>query len=120
MYRFHVNLFADPTDASFDCTWEDAARLLEQLPRMIFELDGSFVVSGDCEDNRWQVDGHLFDYAERLYRLELRGTCPAASFDALLKCVGWPGQSLIFELVRDGTTVDEREFRRLMSTHERE
>ncbi len=48
MYHFHVNLFADPKEASFACTWEDAASALEQLPGMIFELDGSFVVSGDA------------------------------------------------------------------------
>ena len=113
MYRFHVNLFAEPKEASFACTWEDAAAMLERLPRMIFELDGSFVVSGEVDGRRWQVDGHLFDFADRLHRLELRGECPPSAFDELLRCVGWPEQPLVFEIVREGITVDEREFRRL-------
>lgn len=111
MYHFHVNLFADPKEASFLCSWEDAATALEALPRMIFELDGSFVVSGGVEESRWQVDGHLFDFAGRLHRLELHGRCPPESFDALLRCVGWPTQPLAFELVREGLAVDEHEFR---------
>lgn len=126
MYHFHVNLFADPKEASYACTWEDAATRLEQLPRMIFELDGSFVVSGGHQpaeragaspppsetSTRWQVDGHLFDFNGRLHRLELHGECPPAAFDALLRCVGWPAQALLFELVREGITVRECEFRR--------
>jgi hypothetical protein len=126
MYRFHVNLFADPMEASFACTWEDAATALEALPRMIFELDGSFVVSGereraqasravpgpDLSSTRWQVDGHLFDFNGRLQRLELHGHCPSATFDDLLRSVGWPRQSLVFEMVREGLTVDEAAFRR--------
>jgi hypothetical protein len=113
IYRFHVNLFADPKETSFACTWEDAATVLEALPRMIFELDGSFVVSGDDEaGQRWQVDGHLFDFAGRLHRLELQGHCPPAAFDELLRSVGWPRQPLSFEMVREGVKFDEPSFRR--------
>jgi hypothetical protein len=111
VYRFHVNLFADPKEASFACTWEEAAAKLDQLPRMIFEPDGSFVISGDEASVRWQVDGHLFDFAGRLHRLELHGECPQAAFDELLQCVGWPVQSLRFEMAREGMKLDEREFR---------
>ena len=111
MYHFHVNLFADPKEASFACTWEDAATALEALPGMIFELDGSFVVSGGDAGSRWHVDGHLFDFAGRLHRLELHGECPPAAFDELLRSVGWPLQSLVFELVREGITLDEQSLR---------
>jgi len=94
-------------------TWEEAAAELGRLPRMIFEPDGSFVVSGDDADGRrWQVDGHLFDFAGRLHRVELDGECPAAEFDRLLRCVGWPGQPLVFEMVREGEQINEEEFRR--------
>lgn len=111
LYRFHVNVFAASESAPFAVTWEDAAALLERLPRMIFELDGSFVISGDDAGRRWQVDGHLFDFAGRLHRIELRGACPPAVFDELLQCVGWPDQSLVFEMVREGVRVDEQDFR---------
>lgn len=112
-YRFHVNIFAAGDAAPLEVTWEDAAAMLERLPRMIFEPDGSFVVSGDDESGRrWQVDGHLFDFAGRLHRMELRGRCPSEAFDALLQCVGWPAQPLAFEMIREGVRVDEQEFRR--------
>jgi carotenoid cleavage dioxygenase-like enzyme len=112
LYQFHVNIFACDDSASFAFTWEDAAAMLERLPRMIFELDGSFVVSGDDEaGQRWQVDGHLFDFDGRLHRMELRGQCPAANFDDLLRCVCWPAQTLAFEMIREGVRVDEQQFR---------
>ena len=86
--------------------------MLVRLPRMVFEPDGSFVVSGDVEGRRWQVDGHLFDFAGRLHRMELHGECTPQTFEELLRCVGWPGQTLVFEMVREGETVEEGEFRR--------
>lgn len=114
MYNFHVNLFALPREASFACTWEDAATLLEQLPGMIFELDGSLVFSGnDDSGRRWHVNGHLFDFAGRLHRVELHGECPPESFDTLLRCVGWPTQPIVFEMVREGMTLSEPQFRTL-------
>jgi hypothetical protein len=113
VYRFHVNIFADPKDASFAATWEAVATALEKLPRMIFEPDGSFVVSGNDElGHRWQVDGHLFDFADRLQRYEIHGHCPAADFDELMRCVGWPDQRLTFETVLEGLKLDERAFRK--------
>ena len=112
MYHFHVNLFARPRAAGFVVTWEDAAALLEPMSRMIFELDGSFVLSGNYDQGRrWQVDGHLFDFAGRLFRLELHGNCPPTTFDGLLRAVGWPAQQLEFEMVHAGVTVDEATFR---------
>jgi hypothetical protein len=112
VYYFHINLFAAP-QASYVVTWEEAAAKLERLPRMIFELDGSFVISGDDVDGRrWQVDGHLFDFDGRLHRVELHGRCPRATFDDLLRSVGWPEQPLVFEMVREGLTLNENEFRR--------
>ena len=113
LYRFHVNLFAAPPATSFNIVWEEAATELERLPRMIFELDGSFVVSGDDADGcRWQVDGHLFDFDGHMHRVELHGQCPPAVFDDLLRCVGWPAQRLVFGMVREGVTLDEAGFRR--------
>jgi hypothetical protein len=119
LYHFHVNLLAAPP-TTFALSWEEVAAKLERLPRMIFELDGSFVVSGDqpqagpCPTamKRWQVDGHLFDFDGRLRRVELHGHCPPDDFDNLLRCVDWPEQPLAFEMVREGATLDESAFRR--------
>jgi hypothetical protein len=109
--HFHVNVRADPP-GPLVVSWEQAATALHRLPRMIFEPDGSFVVAGDENGSRWQVDGHLYDFAGRLHRVELHGRCPLAVFDELLCCVGWPEQQLTFEMVREGVTVSEHEFRR--------
>lgn len=107
MYQFHVNLFGHP----FTCNWEQAAAALQCLPRMIFEPDGSWIWSGGVGTNRWQIDGHLFDFADRLHRVELHGACPAEQFDVLLKCFGWPGVRFSFEMVREGSTLTEEDFR---------
>lgn len=107
MYRFHVNLFGQP----FTCTWEQAAAGLEALPRMMFEPDGSWIFSGGVGAERWQVDGHLFDFADRLHRVELHGACPPAAFNQLLTCFGWPQTPLLFEQILEGTQLGEVEFR---------
>ncbi len=124
--QFHTSVFAEP----FTCSWEEAAAALETLPRMIFEPDGSWIWSGGGHD-RWQVDGHLFDFAGRLHRVELHGECPPEAFDQLLRlhrvelhgecppeafdqllrCFGWPQQQLTFEQVREGVRLDDAEFR---------
>ena len=145
MYRFHVNLVAQPagrvcespitlrgtalmhrldgdgvplTFASpLPVTWEEVAARLQALPRMIFEPDGSFVWSGETDNGAtWHVSGHLFDFhfegALRLHRVELNGECPTPQFERLLTCVGAPTESLSFQLVREGVTLDAENFRR--------
>jgi hypothetical protein len=114
MNCFHVNVFAEPRRNSFTASWDEAAHALGQMPRMIFEPDGSFILSGDDRGVRWQVDGHLFDFDDRLYRVELRGQCPVPTFEDLLRCVGWPAQQVEFEMVREGTTLSEAAFRRAL------
>jgi len=134
LYRFHVNIFARPThmhegetvvlrgltlptfrSAAFDAylpvTFEQALDALMQLPRLDAEPDGFFVIAGDDYDIRWQVDGHLFDFDDRLHRVELHGACPPDAFDALLACFGWPATPLAFELVMEGVALDEHAFR---------
>ena len=107
MYKFHVNLFGQPVS----CTWEAAAEKLQQLPRMIFEPDGSWIFSGGAHATHWQVDGHLFDFENCLHRVELHGACPPEEFDQLLRCFGWPETTLTFEQVLEGVALTEAEFR---------
>lgn len=110
MYRFHLNLFG------FTCTWEQAATQLESLERMIFEPDGSWIWSGATDGQQWHVNGHLFDFAQQLHRVELHGWCPADQFDRLLTCFGWPETAISFEMVREGLQVSENEFRTAMTS----
>jgi hypothetical protein len=132
--QFHVNVYAMPThtgpgprvamggrtletlriktfDAFLPVTFEQAVGELCTLPRMDAEPDGFFVVAGEHEGRRWQIDGHLFDFGDRLHRVELHGECPVEALDALLACFGWPKTTLAFELVMEGVALDEAAFR---------
>jgi hypothetical protein len=141
LYHFHVNLFAlpvniaandaiklrgvavTPIDATFSAflpvSFEQALDALKRLPRLDAEPDGFFVISGDERGVRWQVDGHLFDFNDRLHRIELHGQCPPAAFDDLLRCFGWSAQPLAFELVQEGVAMDETAFRQWAAALER-
>jgi hypothetical protein len=92
-------------------TFEQAVDELRKLPRLDAEPDGFFVIAGDDYARRWQVDGHLFDFNDRLHRVQLHGECPPAVFDALLRSFGWPETTLAFELVMEAIVLDEAAFR---------
>jgi len=103
-----------PTELSlpFDVTFEATETALSEFERLYCEPDGSFVWVSDEAGERWQVDGHLYDRAERLLYLELKGHCPAKAFDRLLATLGWPAVPLAFQLVREAVILDETTFRR--------
>lgn len=133
-FHFHANIFALPLhavkgerftlrgvdvqslkakafDAFLPVTFEEAYAALAKLPRIDIEPDGFFVISGDANGERWQLDGHLFDFGDRLHRVELHGDCSVESLDVILACIGWPATPLAFELVREGVALDEANFR---------
>ena len=138
MMSFHANLFAEPGEhaagplvslrgldlatliapgggpprllETFPLTFESARHHLLTIPRLDFEPDGYFVVAGQLPEP-WQVDGHLFEYQERLHRVELHGWCPGEVLDAILAAVGWPEARVVFQLVHEGVTLREVEFR---------
>jgi hypothetical protein len=135
LHRFHANIFARPSqaaagipitlrglalptlrpqtfDAFFPLTFEQAYDALAKLPRIDVEPDGFFVISGDVDGQRWQLDGHLFDFGDRLHRVELHGDCPTASLDAILACLGWPETPIAVELVLEGVALEEGAFRK--------
>jgi hypothetical protein len=139
LYRFHANLFSRPENLMagpnvelrgasrptlrgsnrepptfsryFELTFEQALDALKKLPRLDAEPDGFFVIAGDHEGRRWQIDGHLFDFNDRLHRVELHGECPHEALDLLLRCFGWSMTPLVFELVMEGVALDEDQFR---------
>lgn len=94
-------------------SFEQAADRLQELPRMFFEPDGSFVWVGDEQGQRWQVDGQLTDRDGHLLYADLKGNCPANRFDQLLAAFGWPAASLVFQLTLHAVFLDEADFRRL-------
>ena len=99
-------------EAEFSISFEEVAQRLEALPRMFFELDGSFVWVVEKGDSRFQLDGSLYDDGERLLTVDLKGTCDQEMLDHFLKCLGWPKQSLVFQLVQRGIYLDEECFRK--------
>lgn len=143
MYHFEVSLFAklktfklaaevslrgqalptlDPaallSGTPYTCSFEEASESLAQLLRMDIEPDGYFVCAGECDGKRWQIDGHLFDRADRLWRVDLKGSCPVEMFDNLLACFRWPATELVFQLVQEGVTLEEPVFRRWASAYQ--
>jgi hypothetical protein len=141
MLTFHTNLFARPESgientslflrgielttlnaegggpplfqASLPLSFEEIQQRLLKIPRMDIEPDGYFLIAGgEAEGARWQIDGHLFEYNGLMHRVEMHGRCSEATFDQLLSCCGWPEASLVFELVQEGVTLDEENFRR--------
>jgi hypothetical protein len=87
-------------------TFDAALAALEQLPQMFAEPDGSFVwVSPPGAQPRWQIDGLLVDGGATLHYVELKGTCPAAELDQLLRCFMVDGTTLSFEAVEQGVVL---------------
>jgi hypothetical protein len=97
---------------TFNCTFEEAADALRALERLYCELDGSFVWVSRQGEPPWQVDGNLYDRQERLLFVDIKGTCPPAEFDRLLRAIGWPETPVMFQLVREAVLLEEMEFRR--------
>lgn len=97
-------------------TFEEAAIHLEQLERMFFEPDGSFVWVGQDAGERWQVDGQLYDRAGKLLTMELKGRAPTPAVEQLLAAVGWPSAALVYQLPRYGVYLDETAWRRWATT----
>jgi hypothetical protein len=141
VYKFHTTIHALPADlalgtsenlagaaystlavspemlgaTTFSCSFEQAMALLGRLERMYCEPDGSFVWVSSQQAPLWQVDGNLYDRAERLLFVDVKGSCPPEEFDRLLSCFGWPEKPVMFQLVREAVSLDEQEFRRWAS-----
>jgi hypothetical protein len=99
------------------------------LPRCDCEPDGFFLLTGHTADGPpsqqtfWRLNGHMHEFQAdvdpepRMHRIELSGECPAESFDAVLRTVGWPAVEVVFELVQEGVTLREADFRKWASAH---
>ncbi len=92
--RFHIHLFADPRDTLMSATFEALADQLQLFDRMHFEMDGSFVWTGNTPA-AWQLDGMVYDLNQRIQRIELKGQCPRANWQQLLIAMNFPTQPLI-------------------------
>lgn len=117
--RSYATLCVSPAalaTTTFDISFEDAATRLTRLPRMYCEPDGSFVWVSPQGAAIWQIDGNLYDRDGRLLFVDLKGSCPPAEFDELLRAFGWPATPLVFQLTREAVFLAEAEFRRWAET----
>lgn len=92
--------------------FETALERLAILERLYVEPDGSFVWTSRREGLAWQVDGNATERAGRVLLVDLRGSCPPDDLDRLLSALGWPGQPLMFQLLRPAVFLEEAVFRR--------
>lgn len=106
--------------AALDIRFEDAVEAMSRLPRMFVEPDGSFVCVGGDAEQRWQLDGVIYDRDGSIVRVEVKGSCPEPALDELLSAFGWPNRELMFELTRAGVVVDEESFRAMATSRETE
>ncbi|MGL4511685.1 MAG: hypothetical protein ACRCT8_01230 [Lacipirellulaceae bacterium] len=105
-------------------SFEEVQSALGELPRCDCEPDGFFLVTGHTTDGPtpegtfWRLNGHMHEFQAdgalepHMHRVELSGECPVESLDAVLRTLGWPQDELVFELVQEGVTLREGDFRR--------
>ena len=103
--------------ATLPITFEEMQAALLELERSDCEPDGFFLITGHVGDQFWRLNGHKHEYEGQMHRVELHGECPAATFDNVLRTMGWPEAELAFELVKEGVTLREKEFRRWADTN---
>ncbi len=100
-------------NTSLHVTFDRAVEILAMLPRMFIEPDGSFVWTGNEDNELWQAEGVLYDAGPRLAYVEMSGRCPPDEFDQFLAALGWPAVSLMFQWATAGVFIGEEDFRRL-------
>lgn len=108
-------LFLEVLSVSFETMQQ---RLME-MPRCDCEPDGFFLLTGhNDEGDFWKLNGHMQEYQPDgadeplMHRTELSGECPAGYLDMVLRTMGWPDAELAFELVKEGMTLREADFRK--------
>ncbi|MCA9241687.1 MAG: hypothetical protein KDA37_15860 [Planctomycetales bacterium] len=99
-------------DRTMPVTFEAMQEQLKTLPRLDCEPDGFFLLTGHEAGEFWRLNGHMHEHAGRMHRVELNGQCPTASLETVLGTMGWPEAKLVFELVQEGVTLSEEDFRR--------
>lgn len=72
MTSFHLYLYG-PSRGPIETTFEQAAERLQQLSRLHFEPDGSFVWTPQTDHQ--QVFGMVFDAAGKVRYCDLQGCC---------------------------------------------
>ncbi|XZE52499.1 hypothetical protein SH139x_004195 [Planctomycetaceae bacterium SH139] len=83
MSRFSIYLYG-PLGGPLPVDFETLAERLSALPKMYFEMDGSWVWTGQQQGHRWQLDGMLYDANGKVQYIDLKGSCPLQQWKLLL------------------------------------
>jgi periplasmic divalent cation tolerance protein len=81
MHPLHVYIYGRNGEA-LTSRFEDVVNRLSQVDRLHIELDGSFVWVGP----NWQLDGMIYDHADRIRHIDLKGHCTREPWRSL---IGW-------------------------------
>ncbi|MEM9585641.1 MAG: hypothetical protein AAGA03_00045 [Planctomycetota bacterium] len=99
MKPFHIYLYG-PSQGPLTCSFEVACRQLQSLPGMFLELDGSFVwrpgigaQSAGGHPATPQLDGMLYDAADQIQYVDLKGQCQQTHFRQICQCLALPPDS---------------------------
>jgi hypothetical protein len=84
---FSIYLYG-PDGGPIPSSFEQVAERLQLLDRMYFEMDGSFVWTGECDNERWQLDGVVYDSMGSIQYIDLKGWCPWPNWIHFLAIVG--------------------------------
>ena len=84
MTPFHLYLYG-PFRGPIETSFEQAAQRLQQLPRLHFEPDGSFVWNRDS--GRQQVFGMVYDAAGKVRYCDLQGHCDRQTWKELCQAI---------------------------------
>jgi hypothetical protein len=82
---FHVYLYG-PDGGPLASRFEDVSDRLSQIDRLHMELDGSFVWVGP----NWQLDGMIYDHADRIRYIDLKGHCDLQQWQAMIRWIAEP------------------------------
>lgn len=72
-----------PIIADFD----RIAQELQNVDRLYFEMDGSFIWTGEAAESRWQLDGMIYDAAGAIQYIDIKGWCPLPEWLDLLNTI---------------------------------
>ncbi len=82
---FHVYLYG-PGGGPLASRFEDVSDRLSNAERLHLELDGSFVWVGP----NWQLDGMIYDHADRIRYIDLKGHCSLQQWRTLIRWISDP------------------------------
>lgn len=82
MSPFAIYLYG-PQLSPLPSRFDEAAERLRGLDRLHFEMDGSFVWRGTAGEDRWQLDGMIYDSGDRIQYVDLKGECPGEAWHRL-------------------------------------